>query len=102
MCASIYMIYPLDPAQPGLVDLGTSKLSAPNITLHWIASAGYVEKYRIQVTGHTDIYTVGNETVIAVTGLEPGKVYEVRITAQSNSRSSIERVENITTDSERK
>ena len=137
-----------DPARPGQLNLEASNLSAPNITLRWAASTGYVDRYKIGVTGQSNVitasnetgqsnvftasnetgqsnvfpasyetgqsnmfpvsyetgqsnvFTASNETEITIPGLEAGKQYEVRITAESNDRSSQERVETITTNSE--
>ena len=95
--------YSTDPAQPGQLNLTASDLSAPDITLRWGASPGFVDRYKIQITGHDgDLYTTGNETEIPVTGLESGRQYEIRISAESYGRTGLGRVENITTDSERK
>ena len=94
------MFYFTDPAQPGQINRGLSDFTAPNVSLHWSASTGLVENYFIQVDGQS-FNTTDNKTEIILTGMEPGRTYQVKFTAASNSRNSSERDDSFTTDSER-
>ena len=88
----------LDPGQPGQLDIGMSNLSSPDVTLHWEASAGYVDKYLIEIEAHGDYET--NETTITVGGLQPGRMYQVKIYAFSNNRESEARDDHFATDTD--
>ena len=86
----------LDPAIPGQLDIGLSNLTSPDVTLHWFASNGYVDKYLIQVEAHGDYES--NETEVTVHGLLSGRMYQVKLTAVTNGRQGATRDDHFTTD----
>ena len=83
----------LDPAKPG--DIKSLQYTAPNISLEWFPSDGFVEMYRVVFQNGT--YESTGNTAVSLTNLIDGTTYEVTITAVSHNRESEERIGTFTT-----
>ncbi|XP_069134506.1 tyrosine-protein phosphatase 10D-like isoform X3 [Argopecten irradians] len=84
------------PAMPGALYIPVRGYNAPNTTIQWIRSRGFVDKYRISMTplcpvGALGVEYVSNTTSVFVTGLLHGRKYRVEITAISGNISSYPR-----------
>ena len=74
-----------DPAMPGSII--QQNYTAPDITLRWGSSQGFVEVYELIVLGAKET-TVDNTSQISLTGLVAGRTYDVSIIAKKHGRTS--------------